>query len=117
FKGSLIDTDEDTGECHYCAQGDALHLAGWSDERLHNVEQEEADRAVAELLGVSRFQAVLLRQVNDRRDGAPQIVLTNPERVIGDQAPIILAFARHLDAMTAEELAAAWDAARGAAGD
>ena len=120
FKGSLIDADAykanpDSPSC-MCAQGQALHyIGGRSIEWLQNVEQSEADAETAKLLGISRAHAILLRSVNDSVDGAPSIVLTNPEKVIGDQAHIVLAFWLHLDAMTAEQWASARAAARAAA--
>jgi hypothetical protein len=52
-----------------------------------------------------------LRSVNDSVDGAPSIVLTNPEKILGDQAHIVLAFWLHLDGMTEKD----WAAARAAA--
>jgi hypothetical protein len=135
FKSHLITTDDDGNVC-YCVQGDVLHLAGWSDDRLLNVDQEDADRAVAELLGISRAHAVMLRRVNDSQDGCPEDVLRAPEKVIGAQAQRVLAFWRRLDAMSNEDWQkvvtagdaagdaawdaagdAAWDAARAAAGD
>jgi len=80
------------------AQGQALHfLDGMSAEDLRNLSQEKADKRVAELFGISRAHAVLLRIVNDTEDGAPSVVIRNPEKVIGDQAHIVLAFWRHLD--------------------
>lgn len=108
FKGSLIDAD---GCC--CAQGDILRTyCGWDDDDLRaDGAQKKADKEVAERLGITTFQSVLIRIVNDRKDGRPQDVLANPEKVIGDQAPVMLAFARHLDRMTHEQ----WDAARYAA--
>ena len=112
FGGGLID---DTG-CR-CAQGDILHLAGWSDERLKDADQSKADEAVAELLGISRFQSVLLRSVNDKEGGQPQAVLSDPSSVLGDTAHTLLAFGRHLDRMTQEQWAAVWAAARDAAWD
>jgi len=116
FKGDLISADG----C-MCAQGQALHyVGGWSPDRLRRVEQAEADRETARLLNVSVAHAVLLRRVNDSRPGAPSVVLTDPARVLGDQAETVLAFWRHLDRMTAEQWTAAgdaaWDAARDAAG-
>ena len=120
FKGSLIDAaaykaNPDSPSC-MCAQGQALHyIGGRSIEWLQNVEQSEADAETAKLLGISRAHAVLLRSINDSVDGAPSIVLTNPEKVIGDQAHIVLAFWLHLDAMTQEQWSAAWAAARDAA--
>lgn len=113
FKGQLISDDG----C-MCAQGQALHyVGGWSPGRLRRVEQTEADRETARLLNISVAHAVLLRRVNDSQPGAPSVVLTDPAQVLGDQAETVLAFWRHLDRMTAEQWAAAGDAARDAAGD
>ena len=113
FKGSLVSDD---GSC-MCAQGQALHfLDGMSADDLSNLEQKEADKRVAELFGISRAHAVLLRRVNDTEDGAPSVVIRNPEKVIGDQAHIVLAFWRHLDRMSPDD----WitlDSARAKAGD
>jgi len=111
FKGELISADG----C-MCAQGQALHyIGGWSPHRLRNVAQAEADRETARLLDISVAHAVLLRRVNDSRPGAPSIVLTDPARVLGDQAETVLAFWRHLDRMTAEQWTAVWAVARDAA--
>src|SRR5579864_6129370 len=107
FKGALIDDD---GCC--CAQGDVLRQCGWSDERLRSAEQREADRSVAQALGISLTQAILLGVINDQQDGCPQDVLAHPERVLGNQAPRILALWRRFDAMTPQQ----WDAAMAAAG-
>ena len=107
FKGELITDDN----C-MCAQGQVLHfIGGWDFDRLRSVEQAEADKVTAELLGISRAHAVLLRQVNDSQFGAPSVVLTDPAKVLGDQAHIILAFWRHLDRMTPDQWRAAGDAA------
>jgi hypothetical protein len=117
FKGSLVSDD---GSC-MCAQGQALHfLDGMSADDLSNLEQEEADKRVAELLGISRAHAVLLRLINDTEDGAPSVVIRDPEKVIGDQAHIVLAFWRHLDHMSPEDWiarASAWASARASARD
>jgi hypothetical protein len=122
MKGSLIDADG----C-MCAQGQVLHyIGGMTPDDLREIEQDEADRETAELLGISRAHAVLLRRVNDSLPGAPTCVLTEPEKVLGNQAQRVLAFWRHLDAMTANDwqkvyaaraaaLDAAWAAARAAA--
>ena len=120
FKGKLIDNDG----CK-CAQGDVLFCAGYTDEQLRKMKQSKADVETARVLGISRTHAVLLRQVNDKVGGAPQLVLTNPEQIVGDKAPLLLAFWKYLDGMTdaARDAArvaardAAWDAARDAAGD
>jgi hypothetical protein len=123
FKGSLID---ETG-CK-CAQGDVLACSGWTDEQLRAMTQDSADSEVAKILGISRAHAVLLRQVNDAKDGCPQEVLSNPEKVLGDQADKVLSFWLRLDGLTSEQWDAAgaaardaawdaaWDAARAAAG-
>ena len=126
YKGQLIDWEayeanpENIG-C-MCAQGQALHLVGGMPVKdLRSLPQSEADKQTASLLGISRAHAILLRSVNDSIDGAPAIVLTHPEKVLGDQAHIVLAFWRHLDRMTAKQWAAAraaaWVAAGAAAGD
>ncbi len=108
FKGKLIDTDG----CK-CAQGDVLSCAGFTDEQLREMTQFNADKEVAQILGISRTHAVLLRNVNDKIGGAPQLVLSEPAQIIGDQAPLLLAFWLHLDGLSA----VAWDAAGAAAWD
>jgi hypothetical protein len=102
FKGKLIDAEG----CK-CAQGDVLFCAGFTDAQLRNMEQSEADKETAKILGISRTHAVLLRYVNDKSSGCPQLVLSNPEQIIGDKAPILLAFWLYLDSMSK---AASWDA-------
>lgn len=118
FKGSLIHMDGDT-VCR-CAQGDILHLAGWSDWQLADTPQPKADAEVAALLGISRAHSILLRHVNDRADGCPQDVLAAPEKILGQHAQLVLAFWRHMDTLTAEDwrrVAAAGDAIGDAAWD
>jgi hypothetical protein len=125
YKGSLIDraayeANPDSPSC-MCAQGQVLrYVAGWEIDRLISIDQVEADKAVAELLGISRGHAILLRLINDKIDGAPSIVLTHPEKVLGEHAQLVLAFFKYLDAMTPEDwqkYAAAGVAAGAAAGD
>ncbi len=125
YKGSLIDwrayeADPSNLGC-MCAQGQVLHvIRGMSPDELNAIEQRKADELVMETLGISRGHAILLRQVNDSVDGAPSIVLTEPEKVLGEHAKLVLAFYRYLDAMTADDwrkFFAAWAAARDAAGD
>ena len=97
FKGKLVSED---GAC-MCAQGQALHfLGGLTVDELRCLDQDMADKQVAELFGISRGHSVLLRIVNDGRPGAPSCVIRNPEQVLGDQAQTVLAFWRHLDRMT-----------------
>ena len=117
FKGSLISSDG----C-MCAQGQALHyVGGWDADRLRDAGQDDADRETAKLLGISVGHAILLRLINDGEPGAPSVVLTDPAKVLGDQAHIVLAFWRHLDRMTPAQWkaasAAASAAAKAAAGD
>jgi hypothetical protein len=116
MKGRLID-----GDGCMCAQGQVLHyIGGMTPDDLRRIDQAEADRKTAELLGISRAHAVLLRRVNDTMTGAPTCVLTEPEKVLGDQAQRVLAFWRHLDRMTAGDwlkVNAAEDAAWAAAED
>jgi hypothetical protein len=115
YKGALIDrsayrADPDNIGC-MCAQGQALHLVGgWTPERLSWACQSEADRATAKLLNISCSHAVLLRVVNDRADGAPAVVLTDPGRVLGDQWSKLLDFWWYLDRMTQKQLDAVWAA-------
>jgi hypothetical protein len=122
YKGGLIDwdayqSDADNIGC-MCAQGQVLHLvAGWTPDRLRDVAQEEADAETAKLLNISRAHAVLLRTINDKTDGAPAIVLTDPGKVIGDQWSKLLDFWWHIDGMTGHQWTAAGDEARAAAGD
>ncbi len=118
FKGKLIDND---GCC--CAQGDVLRVCGFSDDSLREMSQSKADKETASRLGISTLQAVLLRNVNDSKDGCPQEVLTNPSKILGPNADLILGFGGHIDAMNTAAVdaarAAAWaavvDAARAAA--
>ena len=130
YKGSLIDwsaykADPENIGC-MCAQGQVLHvLRGMTPEEIYHLEgQRKADTLVMETLGISRGQAILLRYINDSIDGAPSIVLTHPEKVLGDQGPAVLAFFKYLDCMTQADWeryfaawAVAWAAAWAAAGD
>jgi hypothetical protein len=123
FKGQLVSDD---GTC-MCAQGQALHfLGGMSVDDLRRLtgNQPKVDKLVADLMGISRAHAVLLRNVNDSSPGAPSVVIRNPVAVLGDQAHIVLAFWKHLDRITDKQwdaaldvAPAAWNAARDAAGD
>jgi hypothetical protein len=122
YKGNLIDMGsyEDGNLGCMCAQGQVLHeVGGWTAEMLNNTAQVEADKATAKLLNISRAHAVLLRNTNDKIDGAPAIVLTDPAKVIGDQWSKLLDFWWHMDTMTGSDwkkVFAAGDAAEAAAG-
>jgi hypothetical protein len=127
YKGSLIDWEayeadpEDMG-C-MCAQGQVLALAGgWDYARLRDTEQSEADSETAKLLNISRAHAILLRDINDKADGAPSIVLTDPGKVLGDQWSKLLDMWWLFDTYTPKQWhdvskawTAAWAAARAAA--
>ena len=125
YKGSLIDWDayeadpENMG-C-MCAQGQVLALAGgWSPEKLRYTAQSKADAETAKLLNISRAHAILLRNINDKADGAPSIVLTDPGKVLGDKWSKLLDFWWLFHKYMADDwrkVGAAWDAARAAAGD
>lgn len=133
-KGDLIDWNSYVGNGEpplscMCAQGQVLHLLGGREpQRLRDVGQFEADRETAKLLNISLSHAILLRNVNDKSDGAPSIVLTDPGKVLGDQWSKLLdlwwAFGQ-FDAYQWKKVAdfkaaagaAAWDTARTAAED
>ena len=124
YKGKLIDLDaykndpDDIG-C-MCAQGQLLHqLGGWSADELRASAHRDADAATAKLLNISCAHAILLRQINDRVDGAPGIVLTDPGQILGNQWSKLLDFWSHIDGLDHAgwmRVAAAWTAARTAAG-
>ena len=126
YKGRLIDWGSYDGEgdpplsC-MCAQGQVLHLhGGWSAEMLHNTHQVVADKETAKLLNISSPHAVLLRIINDKIDGAPSVVLTDPGKVLGDQWSKLLDFWWAFDQFNAvdwKKVAASWAAARDAARD
>ena len=124
YRGSLIDMDayrsdpSDIG-C-MCAQGQVLHLiGGWETYRLYATSPANADAETANILNISRAHAALLRIVNDKSDGAPAAVLTDPARVLGDRWSRLLDFWHYIDGMTKEEWVSAgvtaWDAAMDAA--
>jgi hypothetical protein len=123
YKGSLIDwsahqADPGNVGC-MCAQGQVLHfVGGWDYEKLQKAQQCEADAATAELLGISRAHAILLRNVNDSTDGAPSIVLTDPGKVLGGHWGKLLDFWWMFHRYSGGQwgyIAAAWKAAGDAA--
>jgi hypothetical protein len=108
FKGSLISDEpindgEEPTTC-MCAQGQVLHLqAGYTEEDLRDIVQEEADREVAKLLGISTAHSVLLRKINDSQDGAPSDVLTNPQKYLGPNWNKVLEFWHKLDSLNPDQ--------------
>jgi hypothetical protein len=121
YKGRLIDVNAykknpDDISC-MCAQGQVLHLiGGWTPERLKRTMTAEADAETARLLNFSRAHSVLLRIINDRPDGAPADVITNPRAVLGENWSSVLDFWHYIDKMRSDEFAAAGEAARAASG-
>jgi hypothetical protein len=109
LKGSLVSDDR---TC-MCAGAQALHfLDGVSPAELRDYEQAAVDKRVAQLFGISRAHAVLLRLINDGRSGAPSVVIRDPAQVLGDQAETVLSFWRHLDCMTPQQWATTMVATR-----
>ena len=95
-KGALCN---DHGE--HCAQGDVLSACGWTDQKLKWTDQGVADRAVADLLGISLGHSILLRSVNDRSFLHHALdALTDPSVVLGSNSNRILAFWWWLDQET-----------------
>lgn len=90
-----------------CAQGDVLSECGYSDETLAVMEQYEADCIVAEILRISLYHSVLLRTVNDSRDGCPQDVIDlegeGIKNILGPNYKIVLAFWRYLCVLSKKE--------------
>lgn len=105
FKGKLIDKNAPPGEIPCCcAQGDVLRCSGVTDDELVNMSQKIADLRVAKLLGITIFESILLRSVNDSEAGCPQAVFTNPAQILGKHSNLILAFWKHIDGMAASDL-------------
>jgi hypothetical protein len=100
FKGKLVDSE---GTC-MCAQGQTLFQNGYTVEQLKIMEQPKADRETARLLGISITHSILLRKINDREEGAPQDVLTNPEKYLGLQYKKVLEFWLKIDKLTQEQI-------------
>lgn len=117
-----------------CAQGAILHhMSRVSCVRLREMDQHVADKKVARKLGISMFHSILIRKVNDSKDGCPEDAIRgeiDPEagiRVVGPQAAEMFAWGRRLDRLTTDETerldepesdtpwVAAWVAARDAA--
>ena len=105
YKGCLIEPESiDGGIGCMCAQGQVLHfVGGWERTDLIGTNQFTADIEVARLLDIPIVQSVLLRKVNDSVDGAPRVVLDEPEKILGENASEVIAFWRHIDSMTSFE--------------
>lgn len=112
FRGKLIDDSGDT-PC-LCAQGDVLHQCGVSLDDLRSMDQDKADAMVAKELGITIFESILLRKVNDSQDGCPQAVLSDLTKILGPRSNLVVSFWRHAESMTPDQIARAARAARDA---
>ena len=123
YRGSLIDRsayeENPDGLGCMCAQGQVLVLSGKRsiEELLEGLEQTQADKDVASVLNISLTHSILLRNINDSVEGAPSVVITDPEKVLGDKWSYVLDFWWMLDSFTLKQWTAARAAARAAAGD
>jgi hypothetical protein len=100
FKGKPISDDG-----LMSAQGQTLHLeGGYTVEQLQKMSQFDADRYTARILGISVVHSELLKYVNGKFPGAPQDVLTNPEKYLGPNYQEVLRFWAHLDTLSFEQL-------------
>jgi hypothetical protein len=99
FKGKLISPDG----C-MCAQGQVLYKkGGYTKEQLRGLNQFEADTEVARILDISISHSILLRRINDNHPGAPQEVLSNPEKYLGSNFEVVLEFWKTLDNLSKEQ--------------
>jgi hypothetical protein len=121
YKGKLIDwsayeADPDNIMGCMCAQGQVLYLmGGFGPLKLRETTNDQSDFFTSEFLHISRAHAALLRVINDRADGAPAVVLTDPGKVLGDQWSKLLDFWWYLDRMMGRDWKAAEKAAKKAA--
>ena len=105
FKGELISVDG----C-MCAQGQTLYReGGYTIEQLEKMNQPEAERETARILGISLCYAVFLGVINDREPGSPQDVLTNPEKYLGANYQEVLRFWAHVETLSDEAHNRYWD--------
>jgi hypothetical protein len=104
FKGKLI-SEEPPAEGQppttcMCAQGQVLHLIGGKTvKKIKELDQRQADKGVAKLLGISVNHSRLLRVVNDEREGSPQDVLSNPGKYLGPNWETVLRFWLYYDSL------------------
>jgi hypothetical protein len=91
-----------------CAQGDAMIACGVPALELYHMHQVEADRKVADLLGISMFHSIMLREVNDSMDGCPENVLRFSDdglgQVLGPNWRAAIALGEWIDASTGADL-------------
>jgi hypothetical protein len=99
YKGELIDIGayrtNPSLSC-MCAQGQILHaLGGMTPSELEDLPVMDADEAVRKLMRISNLHAVLLRNVNDAREGAPIAVFDDLESLLGPNWSKVLDFWWH----------------------
>jgi hypothetical protein len=78
----------------FCAQGDILHLAGLSKDFLNKAQQRWADQEVANILGITIFESIMIRRVNDHigTTSAAEF-LADPIKLCGPHYPFALKLA------------------------
>lgn len=102
FKGNLVSYDEikrgkNPINC-LCAQSQIMHLiAHYEIEEFATINQNYADRVVAEILNISISHSILLRVVNDIEDSAPSTVFSNPEEHLGPNYQKVLDFWKYIE--------------------
>jgi len=90
YKGGKIDLDAYAANpknmgC-MCAQAQVLFLTREATaQEIAKMYQTHLDMLSAKKLNISRAHSILLRIVNDKPDGIPSIVLTDPGKVLGNQ--------------------------------
>jgi hypothetical protein len=92
------------------AQGQTLYReGGYTVEQLQKMSQFDADRYTARILGISVVHSELLKYVNEKFPGAPQDVLTNPEKYLGPNYREVLRFWAHVETLSDEAHNRYWD--------
>jgi hypothetical protein len=103
FKRKLISKDDNGNVC-MCAQGQVLYkLGGYTEEQLFDMSTYTADKETARILGISLTHSVFLRKINDKCEGSPQDVLSNPAKYLGPNWENVLNFWIYLDTLSIEE--------------
>jgi hypothetical protein len=102
FKGELISNDGDGRIC-MCAQGQVLFHNGYTEKQLFDMFVSEADKETARILGISTIHSRFLRIINDRLEGSPQEVLSDPKKYLGPNWEKVLEFWLYLDGLSQDE--------------
>jgi hypothetical protein len=103
FKGQLIDKDDNGNVC-MCAQGQALHIVGgYTEKQLFEMGTNISDKETARILGISLTHSIFLRVINDKCEGSPQEVLSNPAKYLGPNWEDVLNFWIYLDTLSNKE--------------